>query len=57
MSLQGGSDNMDLKEKKIRVYELYEKYERLVQPYKSKAVCEKGCDSCCIDVGSDGATT
>ena len=48
---------MDLKEKKIRVYELYEKYERLVQPYKSKAVCEKGCASCCIDVGSVGATT
>jgi len=57
MSLQGGSENMDLKEKKIRVYELYEKYERLVQPYKSKAVCEKGCASCCIDVGSVGATT
>ena len=48
---------MDLKEKKTRVYELYDKYERLVQPYKSQAVCEKGCASCCIDVGSVGATT
>ena len=48
---------MDLKDKKTRVYELYEKYERLVQPYKSQAVCEKGCASCCIDVGSVGATT
>ena len=57
MSLQGGSDNMDLKEKKTKVYELYENYERLVQPYKSQAVCEKGCASCCIDVGSVGATT
>jgi Fe-S-cluster containining protein len=57
MSLQGGSDNMDLKEKKTRVYELYDKYDRLAQPYKSQAVCEKGCASCCIDVGSVGATT
>ena len=48
---------MDLKDKKTRVYELYDKYERLVQPYKSQAVCEKGCASCCIDVGSVGATT
>jgi hypothetical protein len=48
---------MDLKEKKTKVYELYEKYERLVQPYKSQAVCEKGCASCCIDVGSVGAAT
>ncbi len=48
---------MDLKEKKTRVYELYDKYERLVQPFKSQAVCEKGCASCCIDVGSVGATT
>jgi len=48
---------MDLKEKKTRVYELYDKYERLVQPYKFQAVCEKGCASCCIDVGSVGATT
>jgi hypothetical protein len=48
---------MDLKEKKKQVFELYEEYERLVQPYKSLAVCEKGCASCCIDVGSVGATT
>jgi len=48
---------MDLKEKKTKVYELYEQYERLVQPYKAQAVCEKGCASCCIDVGSVGATT
>jgi len=48
---------MDLKEKKTKVYELYEQYERMVQPYKSQAVCAKGCASCCIDVGSVGATT
>ena len=48
---------MDLKEKKTKVYELYEQYEQMVQPYKSQAVCEKGCASCCIDVGSVGATT
>ena len=46
-----------MKEKKTKVYELYDKYERLVEPFKSQAVCEKGCASCCIDVGSVGATT
>ncbi|MGD8706293.1 MAG: YkgJ family cysteine cluster protein [Syntrophobacterales bacterium] len=48
---------MDLKEKKKQVFKLYDKYERLVLPYMSQAVCEKGCASCCIDVGSVGATT
>jgi Fe-S-cluster containining protein len=48
---------MDLKEKKTKVYKLYDEYERLVQPYKAQAVCEKGCASCCIDVGNVGATT
>jgi len=48
---------MDFIEKKRQVFQLYDEYERLVQPYKSQAVCEKGCASCCIDVGSVGATT
>ena len=48
---------MDLHKKKQRLVELYENYERLVEPFKSQAVCEKGCASCCIDVGSVGATT
>ena len=48
---------MDFIEKKTQVFQLYEEYERLVQPYKTQAVCEKGCASCCIDVGSVGATT
>ncbi|UCF02882.1 MAG: YkgJ family cysteine cluster protein [Deltaproteobacteria bacterium] len=48
---------MDFIEKKKLVFQLYEEYERLVRPYKSQAVCEKGCASCCIDVGSVGATT
>jgi Fe-S-cluster containining protein len=48
---------LDFTEKKKQVFNLYDKYERLVQPYKSQAVCEKGCASCCIDVGSVGATT
>ena len=50
-------NKVEFKEKIGLVFELYEKYERLVQPYKSQAVCEKGCASCCIDVGSVGATT
>ena len=48
---------LNYREKKKQVFKLYDKYERLAQPYKSQAVCEKGCASCCIDVGSVGATT
>ena len=48
---------VELKEKIRLVLELYDKYERLVKSYKAQAVCEKGCASCCIDVGSVGATT
>ena len=48
---------MDFIEKKRLVFQLYDEYERIVQPYKSQAVCEKGCASCCIDVGNVGATT
>ena len=48
---------MDFDKKKKQIFELYEKYERLVEPFKAQAVCEKGCASCCIDVGTVGATT
>ena len=48
---------MDYRKKKKEVFKLYDEYERLVEPFKSQAVCEKGCASCCIDVGSVGATT
>jgi Fe-S-cluster containining protein len=48
---------LNYREKKKQVFKLYDKYERLVEPYKSQAVCQKGCASCCIDVGSVGATT
>ncbi len=48
---------MDFDTKKNQIFELYEKYERLAEPFKAQAVCEKGCASCCIDVGSVGATT
>ena len=51
------SYKLDYREKKKQVFELYEKYEGLVEPFKSQAVCEKGCASCCIDVGNVGATT
>ena len=57
MSLKSASDKLDFIKKKKQVFALYKQYERLVQPYKSQAVCEKGCASCCIDVGSVGATT
>jgi Fe-S-cluster containining protein len=48
---------LDYRKKKKQVFKLYDKYERQVEPFKSQAVCEKGCASCCIDVGSVGATT
>lgn len=48
---------MDLREKKKQVFKLYEDFERLVKAFKEQAVCEKGCASCCIDVGNVGATT
>jgi len=48
---------LDLKEKKRLVFALYDQYERLAKPFKEQAVCEKGCASCCIDVGNVGATT
>ena len=51
------SYKLNYREKKKQVFALYEQYERLAQPFMSQAVCEKGCASCCIDVGSVGATT
>jgi len=45
------------REKKKQVFKLYDEHERLVEPFKEQAVCEKGCASCCIDVGNVGATT
>ena len=48
---------LDFREKKKQVFKLYEDYERLVKSFKEQAVCEKGCASCCIDVGNVGATT
>jgi hypothetical protein len=52
-----GNSRLDLKERKRLVFALYDQYERLAKPFKEQAVCEKGCASCCIDVGNVGATT
>ena len=57
MGLPGGNSRLDLKERKRLVFALYDQYERLAEPFKEQAVCEKGCASCCIDVGNVGATT
>lgn len=48
---------MDFIEKKRQVFQLYDEYERVVRPYKAQAVCQKGCASCCINVGNVGART
>lgn len=48
---------VDLDEKKRKLFELYEKFEREAASYKAQAVCTKGCAYCCIEVGSVGTTT
>lgn len=48
---------VDIIEKKEQIFQLYNEYERVVQPFKEQSVCERGCASCCIDVGNVGATT
>ena len=48
---------LDLIEKKRLLFAVYNEYERVVQPFKEQSVCERGCASCCIDVGNVGATT
>jgi hypothetical protein len=48
---------LEFSKKKKQAFALYEKYERLVRPFKAQAVCEIGCASCCVDVGHVGATT
>ena len=48
---------LDLIEKKRLLFAVYNEYERVVQPFKEQSICERGCASCCIDVGNVGATT
>ena len=48
---------LDLIEKKRLLFAVYNEYERVVQTFKEQSVCERGCASCCIDVGNVGATT
>jgi uncharacterized protein len=55
--LKRANYKLGYREKKKQVFKLYDEHERLVEPFKEQAVCEKGCASCCIDVGNVGATT
>ncbi len=46
-----------IKEKKLRLHELYTEFERIATPYAGMAVCRKGCSDCCTSVGDVDATT
>ena len=48
---------MTLKEKKRRLKDLYERYEKKAHPFKKDAICRIGCTFCCTDVGNVDTTT
>ena len=48
---------MNLEEKRKKLRELYDQYEREVVEFKKAAACEVGCADCCIDVGNIDITT
>lgn len=43
---------MKIAEKRKRLEELYDQYERDVAEFKKSAACVRGCATCCIDVGN-----
>ena len=48
---------MNLEEKRKKLRELYDQYEREVVEFKKAAACEIRCADCCIDVGNIDITT
>jgi len=48
---------MNLEEKRKKLRELYDQYEREVAEFKKAAACEIRCADCCIDVGNIDITT
>lgn len=48
---------MNTEEKARVLFDLYDKYAELAQPYTASAVCRKGCADCCTNVGSVDITT
>jgi len=48
---------MDMKDKRLRLNEIYDAYEAMVVSYKKVAACERGCAFCCTDAGSIDITT
>ncbi|MHC1742379.1 MAG: YkgJ family cysteine cluster protein [Syntrophobacteraceae bacterium] len=46
-----------LREKGLRLQELYREFEEAVRPQTSGAVCRAGCADCCTNVGAIDATT
>ena len=43
---------MNMEEKKSQLFELYDRYTELAQPFLASAVCGKGCADCCTAVGN-----
>jgi hypothetical protein len=48
---------MNFKEKKKKLFELYDSFEKASRPYLQSAVCKIGCADCCITVGNVDAST
>lgn len=43
---------MNIEEKKSQLFDLYDRYAKLAEPFFLSAVCEKGCADCCTSVGN-----
>lgn len=48
---------MNIEEKKKKLRELYDQYEKEAAEFKKDAACAVGCADCCIDVGKIDITT
>lgn len=48
---------MNIREKKKKLFELYDAFEAAVRPYLESAVCKTGCADCCTTVGEVSAST
>jgi Fe-S-cluster containining protein len=46
-----------IREKKSKLYELYDAFAESARPFTGMAVCKVGCADCCTSVGDVGATT
>ena len=48
---------MDLKDKQKQLIEIYDQFEKDLEPYQKDALCKPGCSFCCTHFGSVDITT